>query len=727
MVLPFNGLAGFDRSSLLPRYQQLKRHGATALLLSFRTVVPAGHVCARGFFLCPHRIGLVLASKDGWVRAVVSFLILLAGLLLFPAGSYAQEIPVVVIKPRAKSVFVEESKAVSVSVVTRDEAEEKGLDTVQDVLEEVPGVILSRSDSPGGVSSLFLRGMESSQTLVLLDGMPINDPSGTTGAFNFAQDLMGEIEQVEVLRGPASVRYGSSAIGGVVNLVSREPETGALSPSGSAYAGSDGTAGGQGLVSGSLGKTSYLASVEGRHADGFNTLPERFPNNPRDPKGSDTTTLFGKLGYTLDQQTRLKALVRWRKSEFELNDQTISTPAYVGAASIANWLARGERDWLGKRAQSSVSVGQTLVERSYRNDPDASALAAGSSWLRAKYGGARTMMNVANDFRLPNTPFFDQGLVGTGVGYASESADIDYRSNGIYGPFDQAADASHSNIGVYGTAQGRVFKCVNLSVGVREEYPQAYASHTTISLGGALELPEVSARVKSSFGTAFRTPSLFERYGVDNYGLVGNSALRPEKSKSWEAGFERDVAVGDRDRFASVSAVYFETSTRDLIQYELSPTPQYRNVARAEISGVESRINIFPTSWMSAQASWTWVRSVNASAEAFSGTPSDKQLLRRPKHTASGSMTIWATPRWSVVPKLRYVGAHHDQLYADTGAYSGRGRVGAQVLADLASEYRVSERTHVYVRVRNLLNRSVESPNGYLLEPLTVVVGLRYE
>jgi vitamin B12 transporter len=659
-------------------------------------------------------------------------LMLVAGALLLSAGAGAagnnvpEDIPVIVITPRRAPTRVE-SISVAVSVVDRTEIEEKGMTQIQDAVEDLPGVSLSRSDTPGGFSSLFMRGTESDQTLVLLDGMPINDPSGTTGAFNFSQDLLGDIERVEVVRGPASVLYGSSAIGGVVNLISRVPANDSLRPRGEAYGGTQGTGGGAGLVSGTWGKVSYVYSIEGQHTDGFNTLPSRFPNNPKDAKFSNTATLFGKLSTTLDDATRLQAEVRWRNLDFALNDGAVSTPNYFGQNATLFWQARGEHDWLGKEAQSSLSVGQTRVDRAYRNDPNAVAFAAGSPWLRATYSGTRTMLNAQNDAHLPDAAAFDKLMIVAGVNYANEFTDVDYQNAGLYGPFNQLVHAATSQTGVFGELHGRVLRRIDLTSGLREDFPQVYPNHATMRFGGVLQLPEFAGRVKSSYGTSYRTPSLFERFGVDNYGLVGNSSLRPEKASSWDAGIEKDFELFGNLRFARFAATYFETSTRNLIQYDFGPTPQYKNVGHAEINGVENQIKISPFPWLEGEATWTWLQSINASGATFSGTPNGGQLLRRPKNTATASVTVWALPEWRLTPKLRYVGPQFDQLYADSGAFLGRGRVGGFILADMATDYRLKDHVSVYAHIHNLFNRTVESPNGYLLEPLTILVGLRYE
>jgi outer membrane cobalamin receptor len=220
---------------------------------------------------------------------------------------------------------------------------------------------------------------------------------------------------------------------------------------------------------------------------------------------------------------------------------------------------------------------------------------------------------------------------------------------------------------------------------------------------------------------------LFERYGVDNYGLVGNPNLKPETAQSWDAGIEKDFALFGNRKFASAGSTYFETSTRNLIQYNFGPQVQYVNVARAEISGTESWIHAKPLSWLESDINWTWLRSVNASGQTFASTPDGKPLLRRPQNTIAGSVTVMPTEVWRITPKLRYVSSKYDVLYDNNGAFTGRGRVGGYTLVDLATDYKLVDHISLYSTIRNLFDRAVESPNGYLQEPLTIMVGLKYQ
>ena len=619
---------------------------------------------------------------------------------------------------------------VDVSVVTRQDIETQGIVSLQDAVESLPGVSFVHSPNLGGIASMFMRGAESSHTLVLLDGMPINDPSDPEGSFNFGEDLLGSVDHIEAVQGPSSVLYGSQAIGGVINLVSRAPVTAGQTQQLDIAGGSAGTGQGEGLVSGTLGKTSYLMNVQGQHTDGYDTIPSRFgsTNDLGLKDGSDTYSLFSKLGYALDDNTKLQGQIRWRDLSYKLEQNPSADPSYFGTSTALNWQLRGTHDWLNKKAETTLSLSENLSHRTYTDNPNADNQNSSLNFLRAHYMGARYMVDGQNDFRLPSARFVNDVHYTQGVTYQFEAANINYISNGSYGPYNQAARAAQGQTGIFQQIQGRALDRVDVTAGMREDMPDLYPDHFTYKTGAVLQLPEVAGRIKSSFGTSYRTPSLYERYGVDSYGLVGNANLRSETAESWDAGFEKDMKIDGNRHFATLGATYFETTTRNMIEYEDSSTPtDYQNIARAETNGVETQLKLSPTSWVEAHLNWTCMNAINASGQTAASVPNGEPLMRRPHNVANADVTTWITPEWDVTPKIRYTGTATDTLYDNGGNWTGYGHVGGTTVVDFSSNYRYTDQASVYGRIVNLLNRTIESPNGYRQEGFSFLIGFRYK
>jgi vitamin B12 transporter len=162
-----------------------------------------------------------------------------------------------------------------VSVVDRDTMQTRDYDTLTDALSALPGLRVSQSGGPGGNASVFIRGTNSDHVLVLLDGMPINDAADPDGAFNFGVDTLGDIERIEVVRGPMAAVYGANAVGGVINLITRTGTQPGLHVTGDLAGGYPAQGMGTVNVSGISGLWDYSATTEAQTQRGFDSTPQR--------------------------------------------------------------------------------------------------------------------------------------------------------------------------------------------------------------------------------------------------------------------------------------------------------------------------------------------------------------------------------------------------------------------------------------------------------------------
>src|SRR5215472_8392926 len=206
-----------------------------------------------------------------------------------------------------------------VTVIDRQTIEERGYTTLTQALAAVPGVHVSQSGGPGGNASVFIRGTNSNQVLVLRDGMPLNDASDASGAFNFGIDTLADVERIEVIRGPMAALYGSGAIGGVINLISRQGHEQGFHLTGELAGGYPRQMEGNANASGIEGPFDYSATIEGQRQRGYDTTPQResiYTGVP-DPYRNVVGTL--NLGYTPIDGTRLSLFLRARNAQFGFN------------------------------------------------------------------------------------------------------------------------------------------------------------------------------------------------------------------------------------------------------------------------------------------------------------------------------------------------------------------------------------------------------------------------
>lgn len=601
-----------------------------------------------------------------------------------------------------------------VTVIDRETIERRGWRTLAEALEAVPGVRTVQSGGPGQQTSLFMRGTNSSHVLVLRDGMPLNDPSTPQGLFDFGNDLLSDVERIEVIRGPMSGLYGSGAIGGVVNLITRSGRGAgrALVATGELAGGSQSTASANAVVAGENGAVDYALVGEGYTTQGFNVVPSRLATSigERDGAGIGAVTL--NAGARLGERFRVFAFGRLREHEADLDQAGRDDPNYtvrnhtgMWRAGIAGALVPG---WL----DTTLAVGQSRDRRKFRDRPDQFPFSGSDD---SRYLGTRTVYQWDNTLHLPELGVADAASVTFGLQRIEDHADVRVRFDGPFGPFNQDVDRGTRNDAGYLGGQVRLFRRLDLTANLRHEAPRDFADTTTWRLGGVLALPELALALHAAYGTSFRAPTLFDLYGVGSFGFRGNPDLRPEKGRGGEAGAALDLgALGLPP--GRLSATWFRTRITDLIADDPTFTTRI-NVGRADIDGVESAFDLRLAPWLELRATYTWTVAQDADT--------GEQLLRRPRHSGSIGATLWANPRFSIAPEVLIFGPSADVIYADSGAFLGRGTNPGGVVVNVAARWRAADRVELFALGRNITDSRYEPANSFVVPGAAVLVGVR--
>lgn len=604
-----------------------------------------------------------------------------------------------------------------VSVITRDMIRAQGYTTLADALQSVPGVRLVQLGGPGQQASLFIRGSSSNGALVLRDGVPINDPSDPGGAYNFGVATLEDVERIEVVRGPLSGLYGSGATGGVVNIITRQG-SGPLHGDVVVAGGYPRAVLGQVNVSGGQGRWDYSLSAESRSDRLFDVTPQREATvYTGEPDGFRGQTGDVNLGFSPVPGTRIGVEVRARRVVFGLDQLGFDDPNYTGRDTSLFGRAGVTSRLFGGAWETSLQFGALRHDRRY-TDP-VSPDFPGGSFGDSGYRGQRESADWANTVHVPDLGPARQITVTFGYQHIADQARVNVDTISFGSSYQQALSAhSDSDAGFVGL-QGVLWKRLTLSGQARQEATTLAGDALTGRVGAVLAVPEASGRIKASYGTAFRAPSLYDRYGVDNLGYQGNPNLRPERSTGWDAGVELDLPYAKP--IATLSATYFENHFRDLIQYQYLPAEMIStevNVGRAVARGAELGLTVRPASWASVTATYTYTDTRDETTGA--------RLLRRPLHAASLVAQVKPVPQLTIAPELIYTGPFLDYLVDDSGnQLFTPGRSGGGLIANLNVEYRVLPKLAVFAWVRNVGNSRFEPANGYQTPGASVLAGVR--
>ena len=486
--------------------------------------------------------------------------------------------------------------------------------------------------------------------------------------------------------------------------------------------GTDYTARGVVGMAGTIDNLDYGVTGQSLSTRGSNAVAPRFYNNQGERDGFRSAVITARAGVNIGEtapasvlgMTRLDGLVTMRENRFGLDNIPNDDPNYSG--DDRNWMGflRSATELLGGDWTSGFTLSASQDRRRYTNWLDSLS----SSTADDLYRGRRERITWDNTIRLSDFGVTSANNLVFGAGFENESA----FTKSILGSFRQDVDKAQQSSFAYIGTQHRLWDRLDITTALRQDAPDDVDGATTWRLGGMLNLPEIASRLRASGGTAFKAPSVYQRYGIHNFGFRGNPDLRPEHATSWEAGIETDLAAG-----FTVSALYFESRIRDLIASKAtSPTSSTNeNISRAHIQGAEFGLEWQLSDSFSTRAAWT----VQETRDEATGAA----LERRPRNTASLSPRIAPKVDWVDVPNARliiapefiYVGEHRDFLYLDNGSYANQGQSDGGFVFNLTASLPVTQQITAFIEARNLGNRRYEPANGFVTPGRSAVLGLR--
>lgn len=612
-----------------------------------------------------------------------------------------------------------------VTVIDRADIEAHGYDSLAQALDDVPGLHVSQSGGLGGQTSVFIRGTNSNQVLVLRDGMPITDAADPTGAYNFGIDTLADVERIEIIRGPMAALYGSGAIGGVINIISRRGTQQGVHWSGDLAGGYPALVRGNVTASGIEGPVDFALTAESQSQRGYDSIPQRESVYSGVPQGFRDRILTLNLGYTPVEGTRLSLLLRAQAAYFGYD--TLGSPTYDDSNSSGqseSLLGRigGTTHLFDGRLESGLYLGRSQDDRRYLEPLVPQDTNQTSSDDR--YHAYRTDLQWNNTLHLDGflgQKWLSASALTFGYEYTGDTAKV--RTNDNYAGVQDSENALASMVddAIYAGVETTILRRLTLTGQVRHDWVDG-DSPGTWRAGAVYDWKEIGTHLKLSYGTGFRVPSLYDRYGVDSFGFVGNPLLKPERSQGWETGFTTDIPTPWRVDFLTFAATYFDQRVQDLITGVYTPVDTEINIGSAHVHGVETEATLRPAYWVNLHAGYTLLNTASAGQSPTIGS----QLLRRPQNEASFDLTLKPVTDLQIVTTVIYTGAAHDYLYDNSGNGIGYGVGQHGLVANIAANYKLQPQVELYLNGWNILNSRFEPVNGYQMPGPTVLAGVRF-
>lgn len=569
----------------------------------------------------------------------------------------------------------------TVTVITNQEMQDRQLRTATDVLRTVPGVSVQQSGGPGTQTSVFVRGSNSNHVLVLIDGVNVSDPSTANGAVDFAHFLTENLDRIEVVRGPMSTLYGSQAIGGVINMVTKAGK-GPLNVGAYTELGTRLTSNSGGYLRGSVGRFDYNLTAAFTYSPNDTIVPARFwpPNGFVDIDPYRNVTLAGRLGFQIDDNTRVNYFGRFIDTQVKYDQVGLEDPNAGGFTQQFFNRLEFDGSYFDGRWKPTIGINYSTI---YRHDQDFPSLQNPMPFTQdAYYNGRRLAVDFKNQINVT-----DNVMVLAGV---------DYDRTWAYSNADGALGwGTMAQTGLYGQVKTTLFDDLTLSLGGRVDLNDTFGTVSTWRAGATYLFRQTDTRLKASYGTAFKAPSLFELYGTGFF-CGGNRNIQPEYSRGWEAGVEQSLF----NKRVNVSVTYFFNTFNNLIQCP-PPFLALQNVANAQSQGFEFVLDAAITNWLDFHFDYTYTLARNVDT--------DQPLVRRP--VSVFNVRAVARP-WSNVrlgAGVLQVSERND-FNAVTGAPM---QPAPYTLVRLTAAYDVRPNVELFARAENVLNRVYEEPEGF--------------
>jgi vitamin B12 transporter len=603
--------------------------------------------------------------------------------------------PVFVTSTRTETPL--EQVTTSATVITAKDIQDQQAVTVLEALRHVPGLDVVQLGSRGASTSVFVRGAESDHVLVMIDGVEVN--STTLGAFNFAHLTTDNVERIEILRGAGGTLYGSQAIGGVINIITKKGQ-GPLE-AGLSLEGGNGSTHRQALsLRGEAGKLGYSFNAARMETQGFRSVNDDYRN----------LAASARLDYQVTDDATLKGIFHFVKTDLGLfnNNNFASQPDPNAREASTQYL--GKLEWEQKILKNwDYRISGSMFKEHIKDSDDVDACTFFGFPCDSRTRDRFRPRIDTGEFQT-NYRFEDWSTTTFGVEYKRRSAST---SGGI--------DKAIRNLGYYLQEQFQFLdRRLIMIPGIRLDDNQSFGTAWTPSFSAAYLFRETGTKLKGGYAKGFKAPTLNELFFPPGFGCpaFGNPNLGPEKSWELNAGVEQTV-LSER---VKLGATYFHREVQDLIEGRPIPGNPFgcfraENVGRARFDGIEWSLDIKLLTSLTVNANYTYLDWDTA----------DGKLRRRPRHRGNVNLN-YLYENLNVNLSANVVGSRDDFRASSPFGDITKPSYG---IFDLASYYSVPwkvpgvKNLTLFGKIENLFNKKYEEADGFRARPLNFLLGVR--
>ncbi|NII23958.1 TonB-dependent receptor [Pseudoflavitalea sp. X16] len=577
-----------------------------------------------------------------------------------------------------------------VTVIGREQIERSSGKSLAQVLTEQTGIIVNGANSnPGKDKSIFLRGASNDYTLILLDGIPVNDPSGSGGAFDLRLFPVEQIDHIEILKGSQSTLYGSDAVAGVINIITKKKGTKAIGFNGGATYGSFNTFTGDAGVSGHTKVVDYNINYSYTNTDGISEAVDTTGKAAFDKDGFTRQSVQANLAFRVNDKIKIAPYYRYShyKGDFDADAFTDGTNTFRSLLNNTGAIATIALP----KGTITANYGYSYSKRNY-------VTGFGSSFFRGKFHSGDVYLTQALN------------------GQVKMLAGVNYQSYQLLDTTLEKKNPETSIISPYLSFFIQSDNGLHVEVGGRYNRHSEFGSHFTYSFNTSYLINQ-EVKVFANISSGFKAPTVFELFGPTFYG--SNPKLKPEQSTNIEAG----VQLQTWQHKLQLTATGFYRDIKDLIAYVGN---QSINIDEQKDKGAELEVTVTPDEKWSIKASYTYVTGNIYQTRSGKDT-SYYNLLRRPKSTIVASVGYQATKQLYISIAAQSLGKRTDLFFESVPPYGTIPvNLKAYTLLNAYAEYKLLDnKVRLFVDAKNLTDASYTEVYGYNTPGINIQGGFR--